>query len=508
MLPIVGIPGPDGQGDLGPGARRFVDWLVDSGQAEWHVPVHHGASSTEGYAPPATSANAGDPMLISLDDLVELGVLPDTIDSLRAAAASDRAARPGIVSSASTTWKWHLLQHAARQLLQRPPSDDLTRAYLGFCSREAHWLADHVAFTALRAAIGDAPRHAWPANARVRRLGAHRARSLNIGATHAHPEAALQFLYDLQAARLHRYASKRGIRLVAHVSLYVADDSADVWARPELFHLDRDHQPLSLVGRPPTPDNPAGEVWYAPGHEWSQHHADEYQWWTSRLTRVLHHADAVHIKDGGGIVAWWSVPPRAAFGEQGTWEAGPGAPLLDALRSAAGPGRLTVDEAPAPPGQHPLDVLDVPPVRVLMSGLDEGAASSHLPASWRGDELVFTHRHAEPTIAGWAAAAAAGNEHRAHERLQFALQHTGARNVFELPRYAIALLLQSAAGTAIVPLQDWLGVDDGVRRIGTRAPRATASWTASGTALDDELAADIRALTDRAERTTTKVRIA
>lgn len=495
LVHVTSLPGPDGIGDLGAPARGFVEWLAQAGQRAWQLlPLHlPGDQPSSPWAP--ASGFAGDPLLVSLDDLVSIGLLPDTLPQIRASVSGgsdplERAAR----------WKLPLVRQAARQLLSLPPGHELTRDYLAFCEREAWWLADHVAFTALREQYPGVPRAEWPVEDRVRRLGAHRARSLDIGATHEHPEAVVQFLFDAQLRRLHAHAVRHDVALVADVPAWVGDDSADVWAHPELFLLDDAHRAALRTGAPPTEEDPAGEVWSMPGYAWDAHAASGFEWWTRRLRHARATAELVRLERARSFADWWGVQPRAAYGEQGSWEPGPGVALLDAAARAVDPAELLLDDHGVETEALRTLRANVPasasPARVLVDGFEEGGASVHLPTAWSGSETGYAGDARSGTVVAWTARAI----HRVElddtdQRLAFALRFTGASHAAELPRASIEALMRSPARLAMVTLADWLGVDD-VRDAGGRP-----HWVLPAGALDGALASELAATAARTGRT-------
>lgn len=515
MLHVTSVPGPDGPGDLGAPARDFVQWLSRAGQRLWQtLPLHPPANAV--MSPyDAASAFAGNPLLVSLDELVQVGLLPDTLDSIRASVGAANAGGrdvPMVAGRAggfdplakAARWKLPLVRQAARQLLSLPPGHELVREYLAFCEREAWWLADHVAFCALREQYPGVPRQEWPVGDRVRTLGAHRARSLDIGATHQHPEAGVQFLFARQLRQLHAYAASHDVALMGDAPIYVGDDSADVWAHPELFLLDEQHCARVRTGAPPDAMDPGGQVWPMPAYDWAANAETGYDWWIRRLRHEFATADIVRIDHFRAFADWWAVPARAGFGEQGSWQPGPGMAFFDALRDALGELDMVVEDlgAETAPLQRLREQTGLPQMRVLVQGLDEGGASPHLPTAWTGNEAAYTHTHDFDTIRGWAdRALGAVEQDDTDRRLAFALRFTGASDPVELPRASIETVLQSAARLAIVPIQDWLGLGSDARMNVPGTAVGNWRWIAPAATFDDRLAEEMAATVARARRT-------
>ena len=515
LLHVTSLPGPDGIGDLGAPSRSFVEWLARAGQRVWQTLPLHPPSNAAMSPYDASSAFAGNPLLINLDDLAAIGLLPDTLPEIRASVGAVRtpgaseatmiAGRSGGIDPIARVarWKLPLVRQAARQLLSLPAGHELMHAFLAYCEREAWWLADHVAFTALREQYPGVPRSEWPVEDRVRKLGAHRARSLDFGATHQHPEAAVQFLFDQQLRRLHEHAARLDVWIMGDAPIYVGDDSADVWAHPELFLLDSEHRPKVRTGAPPDMMDPAGQIWPMPAYDWAANAASGYEWWLRRLRREFEAADVVRIDHFRAFADWWSVPPRAAFSEQGRWEPGPGAAFFDVVRRELGELELVVEDlgADTEPLQRLRAETGLPQMRVLVEGLNEGGASPHLPTAWTGNEAAYTATHDYDTVRGWTdealRSAAADPTDR---RLAFALRFTGAGEPSELPRAAIETVLRSSARYAIVPLQDWLGLGSDSRMNVPGTDRGNWRWLAPEHAFDDDLAAELAASATRSGR--------
>ncbi|MBC7460593.1 MAG: 4-alpha-glucanotransferase [Thermoleophilia bacterium] len=514
LLHVTSIPGPDGIGDLGAPARDFVTWLAQAGQRLWQtLPLH--PPSNEAMSPyDASSAFAGNPMLLSLDDLVALGLLPPTLTATRSAVGAGRlpAGHAGMVAgqvggtdvlARIARWKLPLVRQAARQLLSLGAEHELTRDFLQFCERESWWLADHAAFTALREQYPNVERGEWPLEDRVRGVGAHVGRASTYGATHQHPEAGVQYLFFRQLRELHAHARASDVWIMGDAPIYVGDDSADVWAHPDLFLLDEERRPARRTGAPADAMDPGGQVWPMPPYDWAANKATGYEWWFRRLRHELQFSDVLRIDHFRAFADWWSVPPRAAFGEQGQWELGPGAEFFRLAREQLGEMELIVEDlgADTPHLQRLREETALPQMRVLVQGFDEGGDSVHLPTAWDDQVAAYTDTHDFDTIAGWAArAAAAAAADDTDRRLDFALRFTGAVDQFDLPRASIDMVLRSSARFAVIPLQDWLGLGSLDRMNVPGTADGNWRWIAPTGVFTEELAAEIAIATARSVR--------
>jgi 4-alpha-glucanotransferase len=355
-----------------------------------------------------------------------------------------------------------------------------------------------VAYAALREQYPNVTRAEWPVEERVRRLGAHRARSLDIGATHEHAEAATQFLFDLQLRGLREHATQHDVWLVADVPAFVADDSSDVWAHPDLFLLDEDLRAAARAGAPPEQRLPGGAVWPVAPHDWEAHASTGFEWWMRRLRHDARGAHVLRLDHARSFADWWHLPPRAGYGDQGRWDIGPGAAFVDRIIEGIGEVELFADFA----GIETQDLaelrVDAPlaEARVLARGLDQGDESPNLPTAWSSEDVAYTGDARTGTIAAWTRSALLVAADGAGDRLSFALRVLGASEPSDLPRAAIEAVMSSPARIALVPLGDWLGLEGGDHLTSSRAWLAPADAFSSG-----ELAAELAAVAARTHRT-------
>ncbi|MCW2950543.1 MAG: 4-alpha-glucanotransferase [Thermoleophilia bacterium] len=510
LLHVTSIPGPDGIGDLGAPSREFVTWLASAGQRLWQTLPLHPPSNSAMSPYDAASAFAGNPMLISLDDLVELGLLPATLQETRAAVGAGPlpVGEPGMVAGRRggvdviariARWKLPLVRQAARHLLALADSAEIVRDFHAFCEHESWWLTDHVAFTALREQYPEVERGRWPLEDRVRRAGV----AGTVEATHHHAEAAVQYLFFRQLRALHAHARAADVWIMGDAPIYVGDDSADVWAHPNLFLLDEQQRPARRTGAPPDAMDPGGQIWPMPPYDWQANEQTGYEWWFRRLRHALQYSDVLRIDHFRAFADWWSVPPSATQGEQGTWELGPGATFFEQARAALGDMELVVEDLGAE--TEPLDRLRretaLPQMRVLVQGFDEAGDSPHLPHMWGEPVAAYTDTHDFDTIAGWATRAeAAGRRDATDRRLEFAIDLTGAANRADLPRASIEMVLASDARFAVIPLQDWLELGSRDRMNVPGTAEGNWRWVAPPGVFSHELAATIATATARSAR--------
>ncbi len=459
LLHPTSLPGPHGSGDFGPAAYRFVDWLERAGQRLWQwlptTPTGFGHSPYQGV-----SAFAGNPLLVAIEPLVERGWLAHpsvpAFDARRADFARGGA--------------WRLARlHDAFEGFGRNAAPGDRAAFDAWCAEQIDWLDDYALFMALQSAHGRQAWWQWPAPL------ARRDAAALAAARAAQAEAIgfwrfVQWRFDAQCVALKDYANARGVGIVGDLPIYVAHDSADCWARPDLYELGSDWQPTVVAGVPPDDLGPDGQRWGNPLYRWDRMAADGFAWWTARVRRALHQVDAVRIDHFRGFAGYWEVPASSATARAGRWRRGPGKALFDALARALGTlpivaedlGYITADV-------HALrDACGFLGMKVLQFAFGSDGAHEYLPHNYPPQAVVYTGTHDTDTVRGWWLAA--GERERRHAGTYLAC---GEHDVHWA---MIRAALNSVARIALFPLQDVLGLgsDQRMNRPGTSGD---GNWT-------------------------------
>jgi 4-alpha-glucanotransferase len=470
LLHPTSLPGP-GVGDLGEQAFRFVDWLAEAGQSLWQVlPL---VAVNEGGSPyNALSAFAGNPLLISPAELHLHGLLP----------AEDTAApeldHEGLDFSAVMRWKERVVR-AAYTLLDE--DEELRADFRAFRQEEAAWLDDYALFRALRDAHGGACWADWPAPLKERHPNALEEARHQLFAEIDH-HAYAQYLFELQWSAVRHHAGDRGIRIVGDVPIFVAYDSADVWAHPELFELDEELRPLVVSGVPPDYFSKTGQRWGNPLYRWDVLRETGYRWWIERFRRTLAMVDVVRVDHFRGFESYWEVPAEEETAMHGRWMPGPGRALFDAVSRELGGLPLIAEDLGIITAEVEAlrDDLDLPSMRVLQFAFGgDDPENPHLPRNYVHNAVAYTGTHDNDTILGWYADAG-GPERRAVHEL------TGGAD--EMHWRLMETVLQSTAGWAIVPLQDVLGLGGQARMNTPGVPEGNWAWRLRGGELTPELA--------------------
>ncbi|MDX2039439.1 MAG: 4-alpha-glucanotransferase [Isosphaeraceae bacterium] len=444
-----------GIGDLGPAADAFLQFLSESGQRWWQMlPLGPTGAGNSPYQSP--SSFAGNPLLISPEVMAEEGFVDwAAIDPVRREPSS--RADFGDVAAAKNR-----LFRIAFERFDRAGAD--FRRYL---EREAHWLDDFALYLALEQENAGAEWNKWPVELATRNpeaLAQARARLGNEIQFHQF----VQYLFTRQWERLRARAGKLGIALIGDLPIYVAGNSADVWARPDLFELDELGQPRVVAGVPPDVFNPTdGQRWGNPLYKWPAHKAEGFAWWIARLRSCLEKVDLLRLDHFRGFEAYWEIPAESPTAAVGRWVLGPGADLLQAVHDALGGLPLIAEDLGiiTPEVEKLRDAFDLPGMKVLQFAFSGGPGSSYLPHHHVKKCVVYTGTHDNDTTVGWLTAtpeqAGQSPEHLRNER-DFAARYVGPTR--EPMHWAInRLALQSVGEIAILPIQDVLGLGGDAR---------------------------------------------
>jgi 4-alpha-glucanotransferase len=486
LLHPTSLPGPPDLGDLGPAAEAFLAWAAAAGQGLWQVlplgPTGYGDSP---YG--ALSSFAGDPLLISPERLVEEGLLPAG-ELAGAAGAGKPGPRGGGADYRRARVRREKLLRAACEHFRRQPPSGAPQALAAFAAAEALWLGDWALFAALRRKFRGRPWTRWPAALRRRRPPAL-ARAREELAAEVDFQIYLQWLFAGQWRRLRQAAADLGILILGDLPIYLPLDSADVWARPELFDLDDDGRPLALSGVPPDRFSPTGQLWGTPVYRWGRHREEGFRWWIDRVAAALARFDLLRLDHFRGFEASWRVPAGAATAARGEWVPGPGRELFDALREALGEPPLVAEDLGfiTPEVAALRTAAGLPGMKVLQFAFAE-PDSDHLPHRHTPASVVYTGTHDTDTARGWFAGAGDDERRRARDYLG----GDGSAIEWDLIRAAYT----SVAELAIVPIQDPLGLGSEARLNTPGRSRGNWTWRLREGALTEALAARLRRLAE------------
>jgi 4-alpha-glucanotransferase len=443
-----------------------------------------------GYSPySSTSAFAGSPFLINLELLARDGLL-DRRD----------LAAPAAVARGDPEVTQHFRLAKLRAAFERFASQKKHHAdFDAFRARTRDWLDDFALFSAIKEAENDRAWTEWPRELRLRlRAGIDRAKQKLADEIRFHQ--FVQFLFDRQWTALHAYARGKNVGLIGDIPIFVALDSADVWANPTLFHLDKSGRPSVVSGCPPDAFCCDGQLWGHPHYNWPVHRRTNFDWWVRRFRSMLHNFDAVRIDHFLGFYQAWAVPARAATAKAGRYVPGPADDIFRAVRRALGDVPIIAEDlGHVVPGALALrDRWGLPGMRVMQFGFGpEG--QYHLPHTYDPRVVAYTGTHDNDTTVGWFKSLASGNG-QAREQRDKVIQYVGARGAGNVHWAMIKSAMLSVADTVIFPVQDVLGLDNRARMNTPGVEAHNWRWRMRAGALTPALARRLKGLTELSDR--------
>ena len=490
LLHPTSLPGPGGVGTLGQSARRFVDRLAESGQQWWQIlplnPPGHGGSP---YS--ATSAFAGNVMLLDPDPLVQQGWLDDGDVSAFEQKCEKFPDRRFVIDQVVPE-KSRLLKQGASNWLDDGGREDAD--FQAFCRRHGEqWLDDFALFTTLQHLHGDRWRR-WP-DELVRRepsaLQAVRDERRRMIDT----VKFLQWQFFRQWRDLRNYADDRGVRFFGDIPIFVAMNSAEVWARRELFELDADGDPEAVAGVPPDYFSETGQKWGNPLYDWDRLARDDYRWWVDRVGAVLETVDLVRVDHFRGFEAYWRVPADAETAVDGEWIDGPKDEIFEAIRRRLGVVPFVAEDLGTITDEvyELRDRQGLPGMKVLQFGFDGNPDHPFLPHTYPERAVAYTGTHDNDTTQGWYDGLDEEQKHRV--RVYFSHPDEGIVDAM------IEGLWESDAKMTIVPVQDLFGLGSDHRMNTPGEAEGNWRWRmTAGELIDDEVFERLRGLTERTGR--------
>lgn len=486
LLHPTSFPGPYGIGDLGPQAFKFLDWLDLAGCSLWQVLplVPPGRRANEDGSPySGQDANCGNTLLISLEELVDDGLLrkeelPEPIPMER------------VNYSTIAEIKDPLITKAAKRLLSSEGElkDQLENFYRD--PNISSWLEDAAYFAAIDNSLNTISWYDWPEPLKNRHLAAleevYQSEKDFIDIF-----IAQQFLFQRQWKKVRDYARSKGISIMGDMPIYVGYHSADVWANKKQFLLNRKGFPLIVSGVPPDAFSETGQLWGSPLYDWKAMEKDGFSWWVRRIQRAMDLFDEFRIDHFRGFAGFWAVPAEEKVAMRGRWKVGPGKPLFDAIFQAVGKINIIAEDL----GVITEDVvqlrksIEAPGMAVLQFAFGSDAENPHLPHNLEQNQVVYTGTHDNDTIRGWW-------DVLPQEEKSNVLKYLSNIEEEEVLWGLIEAAVSSVARIAIIPMQDVLGLGSDSRMNIPATQFGNWSWRIPSSTSFDSLDAEAKKLRD------------
>ncbi len=458
LLPVSSLPGKYGIGTFGKAAYKWVDFLAAAGQKYWQVlplgPTGYGNSPYQ-----SVSAFAGNPYFVDLGLLCEAGLLNKP--ALKKIPWGKDAGQ--VDYNALLRYREQVL----REAFSRFDGDE--GALEKFRRANRDWVEDYALFVSIKAKMGQKPWYAWDEDIRLRKPEALARWKEDCKQDVAY-HIFVQYLFFSQWKELKKYANKKGVQIIGDAPIYVAMDSADVWAHPELFQLDETYTPIEVAGCPPDAFSEDGQLWGNPLYRWDVMEQDGFAWWIRRLKANLKTFDVLRIDHFRGLESYYAIPYGDATARNGRWKKGPGRAFIRAIREQL-PGAAIIAEDLGyltPAVYRLLKYSGFPGMKVLQFAFDSPDGSDYMPHRYGNNCVVYTGTHDNDTTAGWMDTADP-------EAVARALDYAGTANGDDAVWDMIRLALRSVADLAVIPMQDYLGLGS-EGRINTPSTLSEANW--------------------------------
>lgn len=440
LLPISSLPSPYGIGTLGREAYKFVDYLAEAGQKYWQVlpvgPTSYGDSPYQSF-----SAFAGNPYFIDLDYLVEEGLI--TKAQIKKFPWGDNAEYIDYATVYNSRFK--ILRMAFEN------SDYANEdAYRQFEKDNSYWLDDYSLYMAVKFHFDNKEWATWDYDIKARQTEAINRYREELSENIAFWKFC-QYKFFEQWNKLRKYANEQGIEMIGDIPIYVAMDSADVWAHKELFELDEDFKQINVAGVPPDAFSEDGQLWGNPLYNWPEMERQGFEWWKQRMASNSKLYDYIRIDHFIGVVNYYSIEAHCNSAKEGVWREGPGKKLTDAIDSAIGDAKIIAEDlgVVSPAVRELLAETGYPGMNIIEFAFDGSPDNSHLPHNYKPNSLVYGGTHDNETVAGFF------NAKKASE-LKYAYQYLGVDNKKDIPSAVLRAAYASVSAIAIFQVQDIL----------------------------------------------------
>lgn len=493
LLHPTSLPGRYGIGDLGKEAYKFIDFLERAKQTYWQVlplgPTGYGDSPYQCF-----SAFAGNANLISPELLVEDGFLADDEINQKPDFPIERVDFGKLYD-----WKNHILA-LAYEKFRRTTSVDLRGKFETFCQAEAAWLDDYALFRAVKKSQDQKLWLEWDAPLKLRDNTALHYAKENLREDIS-AQKFQQWLFFRQWNDVKNYANEKGVKIVGDIPIFISLDSSDVWCNPSQFKLDEQNRPTVVAGVPPDYFSATGQLWGNPIYNWENMRRDGFKWWIDRVKATLKTVDVVRVDHFRGFAAAWEVPGGDKTAVNGKWVNVPGRELFNALENAIGDLPFWAEDLGVitPDVEQLRDSFGFPGMRILQFAFGGDPKNHDLPHNYINNSVAYTGTHDNDTTLGWFhSQSGAGSTRNAKEisrEHDFCLSYLNSDGA-EIHWDFIRIIWQSVAATAIVPMQDLLGLGNDARMNLPASTIGNWNWRCRENDFSDEIAERLKKLTE------------
>ena len=473
LLHPTSLAGPDGIGDLGPGAFHWIDFLSQTGCQFWQIlplgPTGYGDSPYQCF-----SAFAGNPYIISAAALLDQGLLTRSDLEDRPDFPMERVEYGPVID-----WKVKIL-HRAFNNFKKSDFPVFQKEFAAFSDSEKEWLAPFIVFMAIKAQEGGVSWDHWPEPLRQRDPMTMR----EFEKAHTEEiefQAFTQFLFYQQWQAVRAYAHQKGIRIIGDIPIFVAYDSADVWVNKSLFYLDEQGLPEVVAGVPPDYFSETGQLWGNPLYNWDVHKSQDYAWWLKRLQVVLNQVDIVRLDHFRGFEAYWEVPFGNPTAVHGRWVKGPGIDFFNVVKEKLGDLPIIAEDLGLiTPGVTAMrDAFNLPGMKILQFAFASDPDDEFLPHNYPIKCVAYTGTHDNNTTRGWY--------DKAPERERDLCRRYLARSGQDISWSMVRALWSSTAAWVLAPMQDFLSLGDWARMNYPGSPSGNWVWRMHPDALSEGL---------------------
>ncbi|MCI8976280.1 MAG: 4-alpha-glucanotransferase [Lachnospiraceae bacterium] len=447
LLPVSSIPSAYGIGSFSKEAYEFVDFLEKAGQSYWQIlplgPTGYGDSPYQSF-----STFAGNPYYIDFEELIEEGLLTkEQCEECDWGGSEAYVDYEKIYKS-----RFRVLKEA----FDNSRLED-NEGFQAFVAENAFWLSDYSLYMAVKDSYKGKSWSEWDGDIRLRKPEAIEKYAEKLKEEILFYEFQ-QYLFDTQWRKLKKYANDKGVKIIGDIPIYVALDSADTWANPELFQLDENRRPTGVAGCPPDAFSATGQLWGNPLYKWDYHKETEYAWWIQRISYCYKLYDVVRIDHFRGFDEYYNIPFGDTTAEFGRWEKGPGYDLFKVMKKKIGNKPVIAEDLGflTPTVNQLLKKSGYPGMKVLQFSFDSREESDYLPHNYTANSVVYTGTHDNDTTVGWYQTISRRDR-------SFARKYLNIKTGRELEWNFIRAALGSVSDTAVIPMQDYLGLGSEAR---------------------------------------------